>query len=147
MIIDTITNLKKYIFLIPNINKVVNFIKSNDLRSLSDGIYEIDGKIVYASVSTICGKSKEQAKIETHDKMIDIQIPLTDVETMGFIPRDKLTPMPYSEENDITFYDDIPEQFINVNLGEFAIFFQQDGHAPGISNNKKLKKIVFKVQL
>lgn len=73
--------------------------------------------------------------METHDKYIDIQMPLTAVETMGWKATNELKEptAPYNPEKDITFFADKPTTYIEVQPGEFAIFFPKDGHAPGIA--------------
>ena len=51
----------------------------------------------------------------------------------------------YSAEKDITFFEGLAETYIAVKPGMFAIFFPQDGHAPGISPDG-VKKVIVKVK-
>ena len=53
---------------------------------------------------------------------------------------------PYNEKNDITFFEDEATTFIKVSPGEFAIFFPEDGHAPGIAEGK-FRKVIVKVRI
>jgi YhcH/YjgK/YiaL family protein len=94
------------------------------------------------------GKSKDAAKMETHNKYIDIQMPLTTTETMGWKATKELKKItqPYNEEKDITFFADTPTTYIQVQPGEFAIFFPEDGHAPGIAEGN-FKKVIVKVRI
>ena len=94
------------------------------------------------------GKKENDAKIETHFKYIDIQMPLTATETIGWkaVADLKKTAVPYDEKNDITFFDDIPSAHIDVTPGNFAIFFPEDGHAPCIGNGK-FRKVIVKVRI
>ena len=146
MIIDAISHLKDYVCLNPLFNDVVDFINKTNLAEQQYGIVKIKGDEVYANFTTANGKTKDNAKVETHDRMIDIQIPIDNSETMGYIPREKLAESEYNAEKDITFYSVKPESFVTVNDGEFAIFFPQDGHAPCISDQKLIKKVIFKVK-
>ena len=78
--------------------------------------------------------------------MIDIQIPVTATETMGYTPLCDLPEFEYNEEKDITKYTGVPAQsYIDVKPGMFAIFFPQDGHAPCISDSDEFKKIIVKI--
>ena len=146
MIIDSLTKLKDYVSLNPLFQDVVDFISNIDLNKQKQGIVKIKGDDLYANFTVAEGKTKDQAKLETHDKMIDIQIPIGTNETMGYIPRDKLSVSMYDSQKDITFYNETPENYINVNVGEFVIFFPQDAHAPCISHEKKIQKVIFKVK-
>lgn len=146
MIIDALNNLKDYVSLNPLFKDVVEFIQKTDLASQEPGIVKIQGDDLFANFTVANGKTPDQAKLETHDKMIDIQIPISTKETMGYIPRVKLKEADYNPKKDITFYDEKPESFVDVNVGEFAIFFPQDGHAPCISDEEKIQKVIFKVK-
>ena len=106
----------------------------------------IDGNKLFVNHNVAKGKTVDEAKMETHDSMIDIQIPLSCPEVMGYMPRQYLSEAPYNAAKDITFYPDRPEQYITVHPGEFVIFFPQDGHAPCISPVPEYKKVIFKVK-
>ncbi len=147
MIIDSIENLNLYFNLNPHLKEVFDYINKNDLTQVPDGIVNINSKKVFANFCTVNGKSKEDAVVETHDKMMDIQIPLSSTETMGYIPRAKLPNVEYNKDNDISFYSEKPEQYVDVHPGMFVIFLPQDGHAPCISTEKTLKKVIFKVEI
>ena len=51
----------------------------------------------------------------------------------------------YNAEKDITFFEGLAETYITVKPGMFAIFFPQDGHAPGITL-EGVKKVIVKVK-
>lgn len=146
MVIDTLENFGKYTSLNPLFKIVEEFIKGHDLGSHQPGIVKIDGDRLYANFSIAKGKSREKARIETHSTMIDIQIPTSCTETMGYTPRKNLPDSEYNTEKDISFYEGAAEQYIDVHPGMFAIFFPQDGHAPCISENESIKKVIFKVK-
>ena len=94
MIIDTLDNLEKYAALNPLFPKVVEFLKANDLSKMADGKYEIEGKDLFVNITTTKGKTPDEAFIETHNKMIDIQIPITAAETYGYTQRELLPDWP-----------------------------------------------------
>lgn len=147
MIIDTLDNLQKYVVLNPRIQKVVDFIAKNDLAAIPSGKKQIDGDDVFGNFQTLQGKTKEDAKLETHNVMLDIQVPFTEPETMGYTPRIELPKTDYNAESDISFYEGAAEQYVTVYPGEFAIFLPQDGHAPCIAPGKELSKVIFKVRI
>ncbi len=147
MIIDTIENLAKYAAVNPLFAKVVEFMATHRLEDLPDGKHTIDGDDVYVKVQTAKGKAPDEAVIESHRKMIDIQVPISGPETYGYTPLCRLPELPYDEAKDMTKYPDIiAESFIDCMPGMFAIFFPQDGHAPCISMMPEIKKAIFKVK-
>ena len=147
MIIDTLDNLKKYESLNPLFPKLVEFLNTHDLATMESGKHEIEGKDLFVNIQMAKGKTPDEAVIETHDKMIDIQIPLTAAETFGYTPREALPAAEYNAEKDITKYGDTkPQTYVTVNPGQFAIFMPQDGHAPCIIEESEIKKAIFKVK-
>ena len=145
MVIDTIENLEKYASLNPLFNDVIDFIKANDLNALEAGKHFIKGADLFVNIQSAKGKTKEEALLETHRKMIDIQIPLSTSETFGYTPLGDLPKAEYSEEKDITKYQGAANTYVTCKPGEFAIFFPQDGHAPCISDEAEIKKAIFKI--
>ncbi len=148
MIIDTLDNLSSYVSLNPLFAKVVEFMKANDLNKLEAGKYEIEGKDLFLNIAIAKGKAPDEAVLETHRKMIDIQIPLSGDETYGYTPAVILPEAAYNDEKDITKFGDLPaESYITCHPGMFAVFFPQDGHAPCISFEPEIKKAIFKVSV
>lgn len=145
MVIDTLENLEKYVSLNPLFKDVVDFIKSNDLDSLATGKHEIKGANLFVNIQIAKGKTKDAAVLETHKKMIDIQIPLSAEETYGYTPLCDLPETEYNAEKDVTKYAGLADTYVTCKPGEFAIFFPQDGHAPCISDKSEIKKAIFKV--
>jgi len=147
MIIDTIDNLKQYAVLNPLFPKVVEFLKAHDLKAMADGKYEIDGKNAFVTITTTKGKTPDEAALETHNEMIDIQIPLTATETYGYTQRSLLPQKEYNAEKDITMYPDLAaDSYVTCQPGMMVIFFPQDGHAPCIAGVPEFKKAIFKVK-
>lgn len=145
MVIDTLENLEKYVSLNPLFKDVVEFVKSNDLNTLEVGKHQIKGGDLFVNIQVAKGKTKEAALLETHKKMIDIQIPLSVPETYGYTPLCGLPSADYNEEKDITKYEGAADTYVTCKPGEFAIFFPQDGHAPCITDAPEIKKAIFKV--
>ncbi len=145
MIIDTLDNLGKYTALNPLFADVVAFVKDHDLNTMEEGKHPIKGGDLFVNITTAKGRSKEEAVLETHIAMIDIQIPLDTEETYGYTPLQDLPAFEYNAEKDITKYGDTQAQtYVTCRPGQMAIFFPQDGHAPCIANNG-IRKAIFKV--
>lgn len=147
MIIDKIENLKMYESVNPLFAKVVEFLAQNDLDKLEVGKHEIVGKDLFVNIQMAKGKTPDEAVIETHNKMIDIQIPITAAETFGYTQRDLLPDVEYNAEKDITKIPGITaDSYVTCQPGMMAIFFPEDGHAPCIAGVPELKKAIFKVK-
>ena len=147
MIIDTIENLAKYETVNPLFRQVVEFIATHKLEKLPEGKHPIQGADLFVNIPTAKGRTPDEAVIETHRRMIDIQIPLDGPETYGYTPLCRLPETPYNDEKDITKYPNLlAESFIDCMPGMFAIFFPQDGHAPCISVMPEIRKAIFKVK-
>ena len=134
MVVDRLENIEKYASLNPLFAQAIEFLKSHDLNALEVGKTELKGKDLLVNVAQTKPKTKEDAKLETHKDFIDIQIPLSGTEIMG-----------YTAAKDITFFTGLAESYIEVKPGMFAIFFPQDGHAPGITPDG-VKKVIVKVK-
>ena len=109
MVVDTLENLEKYASLNPLFAQAIEFLKSHDLQAMEIGKTELKGKDLLVNIAQTKPKTKEEAKLETHNEFIDIQI------------------------------------YVAVKPGMFAIFFPQDGHAPGITPDG-VKKVIVKVK-
>ncbi len=144
MILDSLSNLGQIAGLSPRFAAVVNFIQHTDLQSLALGRHDLPGTDVFANVVNAAPKTCEEARVETHNAMIDLQIPLSGEETMGYTPRAVLPEAPYDEADDISFYDGPADSYFSVKPGMFAVFFPADGHAPAITPTE-LRKIIFKI--
>jgi len=146
MILDSLKNAASTLALNPLFKQAFEFIQKNDLSKMEPGKTIIDGDKLFISVMEIDGKIPEAAKMESHVKYIDIQVVISGVETMGWTAIEHCTEAiePYNAEKDLQFFADKPSTLITVNPGEFAIFFPEDGHAPGIGNGH-IKKAVVKV--
>ena len=90
MVLDSLDNLEKYVSLNPLFTDVVEYIRNNDLSQHEPGKVLIKGNDLFVNYSLAKGKTPEHAKLETHDKMIDIQIPISCAETMGYTARGTL---------------------------------------------------------
>lgn len=148
MIIDTLKNGVKYASVHPRFAKAFDFLLRNDLAALPAGKIELEGSDLVVNVVDITGKSAEEARMETHRDYIDIQVPISQAETMGWKSTEKLIEItePYNESKDVAFFGDKASIFLNIQPYEFAVFFPDDAHQPGISEGT-YRKIIVKVRV
>ena len=102
MVIDDVSRLGLYGPLVPGLEQVAAFLERPDLSSLPDGRYELKGG-GYVNLQTVCGKSLGEAVLESHRKMIDVQVPLSGDETIGYASLGRLTEAIYDASRDISF--------------------------------------------
>ena len=146
MIVDNLKNASYYYNVNKGFEKAFAFLENIDLETCVEGTFQIDGSNIKAIISTNELKNRNNATLETHQKHIDIQIPLSQPETYGWKsastidkPKDN-----YDAVRDIELYNDVPSTYFTLSLGEFAIFLPEDAHAPLIGVGE-LKKIIFKI--
>ncbi len=147
MIIDTIENLKLYKGLCCGFEKVIDEIYKIDMKNFNHkvGKIKIDEDIII-NVNEEELKSVESAKLEAHDQFLDIHIPLTKEEKIGYKNRKSCKNLRESyPERDLFFYDDKFDTIALVPIGSFAIFLPEDAHAPIIGEGV-IKKLVVKVR-
>ncbi|MBQ9112494.1 MAG: YhcH/YjgK/YiaL family protein [Clostridia bacterium] len=102
-----------------------------------DGKYALDGDKVYYSVQSYDTKPASEAKFETHEKYIDIQVILDGEEIIRFDTVDKLNvTVEYDKTRDCAFYA-MNDEYDTVRLrrGELAIIFPNEAHAPCVAPN------------
>ena len=149
MIKDHINNAHQYDDLHPNFWSVMEILQSLNLDALQPGHIELDGKYVYININETKSKSETEAKLESHRKYIDIQMPLSGNETFGVKPTTEcVKPIgEFDTERDIIFYEDTPTEYVTLNKGEFVIFFPDDAHAPCINTTDNHLKLIVKISV
>lgn len=147
MILDKIENLALYGNLLPGIDKVMEFLASHDLEQLPFGHYEIEGADIFVNIDNAHGRSLSDARLESHNRMADIQLIFGNTEQIGWSPRSELKEVPYDEMADFSLYDETPQQLLTLKPGQFMLFLPQDGHAPLISACPSYRKAIFKLRV
>lgn len=148
MILDKLENSGKYEHLHPLFKQAFDYLKSIDFSKAEPTKTELKGKDLFVMVSDSELRAADKAKPETHNKYIDIQLPISRPETFGWKAHQDLThPIGnFDEEKDIQFFDDKTETQITVLPGNFLIFFPEDGHAPCIGEGQ-VRKVVVKIKI
>ena len=125
----------------PRLATAIEWVKAHWQESLSKGVVELeDGVIVKVEETSL--QPRERASLEAHRKFIDIHVPLKGTETMGWTPTSACKHLreKYSEEKDIMFFGDSAHSLLHVKVGQIAVFFPEDAHAPniGLGNHRKI---------
>lgn len=127
--------------------KAMEYLQDTDLFELETGKHVIDGDNLWVNIVDSKMKTPQEARLEVHDKYIDIQIPLSREETFGIKPRSECT-RPSTEMDpvkDIQFFADPVEETVTVKAGEVITFEPDTAHAPLIGEGT-IHKAIFKVR-
>lgn len=132
----------------PYYAKAIEYIQTHDLNALENGKHLIDGDNLFVNIVDSNMKTPQQARLEVHDKYIDIQIPLSKEETFGVTPRSecKFPDGEMNTEKDILFYKDPVVETITAAPGEVITFAPDMAHAPLIGEGV-IHKAIFKVRV
>ena len=144
MILDTLDRLDKYGFISPMMDKVLDFFRKTDLSTLAPGRIDLQGDDLFVNVNRQGAQTRNEVPIEAHREYIDIQVPISSDEEMGFISA-PFMPAPskeYDSDRDVAFYPGLCDTYLNVRKGMFVVFFPGEGHAPAITEDGILKLIV-----
>lgn len=123
------------------------------LLALESGKHVIDEKgEVYLNRSTYVGKEEKDAKIEGHEKWLDIQIVLKGKEKIGYVDKRKFgaanVTVPYDPVKDKTNYKGERDAVVLLEGGYFALVFPNDLHQPCIKvDENPIEKAVVKVKI
>jgi len=148
MILDSLKKAELYYSIHPLFKEAFEYLKSVDFMKAEVGKTELKGKDLFVVVSDSDLRTEEEAKMEVHNKYIDIQLPISVAETYGWKARAELKEErdAFNEEKDIQFFFDKGTTLVTAVPGDFAIFFPQDGHAPCIGGGGKVRKVVVKIK-
>lgn len=147
MIFDSLKNRALYYAVSPRLEQAFDYIVSTDLAALEAGRHPIDGDDLFVNVIECDLKRPTDAKLEIHDRYIDIQVVVSGLECFGWSERaDLRKPLgDFDAEKDIRFYDDEPQTCYTLKPGQFTILMPDDAHAPMIGEGR-VKKLIVKVR-
>ena len=150
MIIDSIENHTLYPY--GDLwNKAFEFINTL-VPDVEEGRQILQGDDLFAGIDRYETKCGEVAKLETHQKYVDIQLLLSGKEQLKIFKKEGLTIRePYDEEKDAEFYHipDEPIATVTLQPGQFIVFFPEDAHRPCLIADEApewVKKVVIKVR-
>jgi biofilm protein TabA len=134
------------------LRKAVEFLRLHNIRNLPDGMVEIDGRRLYASVQRYETMQTGSPKFEYHRKYIDVQYIVSGEEIIGWAPIERMTVTEaYDRDKDICFGTVAAGKWTPVFLqaGQLAVLYPEDGHAPRLAAGvpSPVMKIVVKVEM
>jgi biofilm protein TabA len=132
--------------------KALEYLKAHDFKTMAAGVYEIDGKDMYAQVIDAQSDLPRNKKPEVHRKYVDLQFSPAGNELIGFVPDNGKNTIAEEllAERDIIFYTEVQnETFLRMDAGNFAVFFPWDVHRPACASGTPgpLRKVVVKILL
>ncbi|ROS11140.1 biofilm protein TabA [Raoultella sp. BIGb0399] len=133
----------------PIIFSTLKIIKALDFSQHPDGQFEKNG--VLFKTFTAPTVLPHERKPETHKEFIDIQFVITGKERVEFCSTGNIKPSESHPEQDNYFYtrSSVSLDGIDMNNGDFVVFFPWDIHAPLCHDTEcqQIRKIVAKVPL
>ena len=149
MIIDKIENADLYYDSVPGLERFIQFYNDNDLEQFPACKVRLDGDDLFINIIDLKGKDEKELPMEAHRDYIDIQVPMTDSETMGWKPQVDCQQEleEYDEGKDMELYRDKSQLLFDVPVGYFVVFFPSDGHRPGIAPGRSLRKLIVKTRV
>lgn len=149
MIFDHLHNAARYYSLHPDFEIAFDFLKNQNIGQLPTGKQVLRGEEIFAIISDDFGfGGREQARLESHRRYLDIQVVLAGTDCMGWqqIAACQNITEAYTPERDVIFYGDLPLVWLEVPAQHFVIFYPEDTHAP-LATAERVRKIVFKIAL
>ena len=151
MIVDHIQNIERYHGLSRGIDALIDWLASNDWRTLEVGRTEIDGNRVFANVMDATTRLADNAHYETHARYMDLQVDICGREAFQVAQGAVNEITPFSEEQDFGLCDAADEAVVFGCLGNgrFALFMAGEPHMPTLEfpgdGQRDVKKICFKI--
>ncbi len=148
MIIDRLENADRYLAVHPGLEAAFDLLRTFDFDAAEDGPAEIDGERLTINMLRRDLKLRDEAKLESHERYIDIQYMHRGADEFGWMVTDdcKQPIDKYDAEKDIIKYDDAPDAYFPLLEGMFVVFFSEDAHAPLVGEGS-VEKLVVKVLL
>jgi len=130
--------------------KAFIFLKTNDLKNLRPGRYELEGDSLFVNVDEYTTRNEEDSRFEAHRKYADIQYLVYGEEKIGIAALDSTSEStPYDNVKDIIFLTAGNNNYRIASSDRFFIFFPGDAHRPCVKTNEnsKVRKVVVKVRI
>lgn len=148
MITSNIQNSKRYLF---NNDFIVafNYLSNEDLNAIPYGKHQITDHI-FVIKETYYTMQLGETFWEGHEQFIDIQFILEGEEQIAYSPIHYLSEIMYHQEKDLKIFKGEVNSYIQLKKNEFAIFFPEDAHMPGLNSqnsSSQVHKIIIKIKV
>lgn len=132
------------------IRTALRWLQTHDVAAMEPGVYEIEGRDIFAQVFDVTTAPQADKKPEVHRLYIDVQYLASGEELLGFAPdRGGAAPAESHPDSDLYFYEQAPgEMLLRAAPGSYTIFFPSDIHRPGVMAGAPMtvRKAVVKVK-
>lgn len=134
-------------------DEAFNFLKTQNLDTLSPGNYVVDSGNVIAMVSRVAPKDKDQVGFEEHHNFNDLQYVISGKAQMGIAPMGDpgaKVDVPYADSTDTEkFSVTAGDKYYTADQQSFFIFSPKEIHRPAfkLDGYDTIKKIVIKVRV
>lgn len=150
MIQDVLQRAERYSPMHPSFSAAFAFLQKAIDSDLPVGRYDLDGTALYAFVQEYEG-SESSDRFEGHENYIDIQFLLDGCERIEVAPVEACEELiPYDPEKDAAFYTcNDHKSVLRLERGEFAIFYPEDLHNPGLrcAEGGLIRKVVVRIRI
>ncbi|MEM9913346.1 MAG: YhcH/YjgK/YiaL family protein [Planctomycetota bacterium] len=149
MIFDQIQNADRYAALRPRFKEAFAALRGFDI-STPDGRIELRGDDLFLNVERYTTEPADHRRFESHRDYLDIQTIFAGRESIYVEPIERLTvTKPYDADRDVAFYDGPHHTRLDLQPGDFAIFFPENGHKPVCECNgpTEVLKVVAKIRI
>lgn len=148
MIVDRIENYHLYEGLGARIRLALEHLRNAAFDHSEAGRCDLDGDNLFVIVNDCETVSRKTGQLEGHRKYIDVQYMVQGTEWIGYAPlTGQIITAAYDDESDCILYDR-EATFFRFETGMFAVFFPQDLHLPGTSEEPtSVRKVVVKVKI
>lgn len=148
MIVDNIKNANRYFGISERLTESLKHIIANGFATQGLGKYEISGNTMFGIKSEYDTSINYDPKLEAHKKYIDLHFIIEGEENINYeLLNNQDVIKEYDIDGDYMFYQTTKSTLINLKKGDFAIFYPNDLHMPGIALNENtiVKKVVVKI--
>lgn len=133
------------------IRKALEYLRTNDFVTMEPGVYEIQGKEIYAQVFDAQTKPAEEVRPEAHEKYVDVQFLASGKERLGFTSdTGRYEVEERLDDRDLIFFKSVEnEGYIEAVPGCYSMFFPSDIHRPALISGEPMtvRKVVVKVSV
>ena len=93
------------------IQTALDYLKSHDFTAMEPGVYEIQGKEIYAQVFDAVTVEADTKKAESHEKFLDVQFLVSGRERLGFTKNTgNYKVAEHIKERDLIFYESVEDE-------------------------------------
>lgn len=149
MIFTLSEHADRYAELHPLLGEAFAALRSFDLTT-PDGKIELRGDDLFLNVERYTTQPAEDRRFESHRAYLDVQTIFTGRESIYVEPIERLdVTEPFDAERDVAFYTGPHETRLDLQPGDFAILFPEDGHKPvcECGGPSEVLKVVAKVRI